>query len=287
MNEKPLFSVVAIARNEAKVLPRLLQSLQEFKSRGGEVNIVDTGSTDDTVKIAKEWGCTVKEVGEIYLHTLTDEKAKQINDRFIVANEQAIVVGGDKYFDFASARNDVVSISKEDWVMTVDMDEVITKMDIDKINEIIKTQDISHFEYNFVFSHFPDDSELIKFIQSKFYDRRKMEWIGIIHEILSSKVNNTRPYLLDESIYKLEHWQNQETNRTGYLRGLAVDCFDHPNKDRNCFYNAREMWYNGRPFSAAKEFIRHIKMDAWNAERAESMLILSDISGAMGGTKKI
>lgn len=284
--DKPLFSVVAIARNEASVLPRLLQSLQEFKSRGGNVNIVDTGSTDDTVKIARDWGCNVKEVGQIYQHTISADQAKAINDRFIVANEQPIVLPGETYFDFASARNNVVSISKEDWVCTVDCDEVLTKLDIDKINSIISNPQIAHLEYNFVFSHQPDGSELIKFIQSKFYDRRKMEWVGIIHEMLTPKVPNTKPQFVDESIFKLEHWQNPQSNRTGYLRGLAVDCFTHQDKDRNSHYFAREMWWNGRPWSAAKEFERHIAMNAWPAERAESMLFLADINGAMGKPEK-
>jgi glycosyltransferase involved in cell wall biosynthesis len=283
---KPLFDICLITKNEAKVLPRLLKSLEEFKNRGGGVNIVDTGSTDNTVKIAREWGCNVKEVGEIYLHTVSTEKAKQINNRFIVANEQPIIQGGEKYFDFAAARNESCKIAKKDWVSFVDADEVFTKLDIDKINKIISNSAIAHLEYNFVFSHFPDGSELIKFMQSKFYDRRKMEWIGVIHEILTPKVTDTKAQFVGEDIFKLEHWQNPESNRTGYLRGLAVDCFDHQKKDRNSHYAGREFWWTGRPYTAAKEFIRHIKMDCWPAERAESMLFLSDIAGAMAGMKR-
>ena len=107
---------------------------------------------------------------------------------------------------------------------------------------------------------------------------------------LKVKLMNTqmmyRVFMLGEEIFLLEHYQNVETNRTGYLRGLAVDCFEHQEKDRNSHYFSREMWWNGRPFSAAKEFIRHIKMDCWNAERAESLLFLSDICGAMAGMKR-
>lgn len=287
MQDKPLFSVVAIAKNEAKVLPRLLQSLEEFKRRGGTFYLVDTGSSDDTVRVAREWGAVVKEVGAIFVHEISEKQAKAINDRFIVENEIPVVNAGDRYFDFASARNEVVSISEEDFVCTVDCDEIFTRMDIDKINEIIRTRpEVAHFEYNFVFSHTPDGGELIKFIQSKFYDRRKMHWVGIIHEILQPIAAGTQPMFLDESIYKLEHWQNPETNRGQYLRGLAVDCFEHQEKDRNSHYFARELWWTGRPFSAYKEFLRHVNMNAWPAERAESMLFMSDICGAMGGMKR-
>jgi len=279
--DKPLFSVVAISRNESKVLPRLFASLQEFKDRGGKFYVTDTGSTDNTVKILQDWGAIVDQVGDKFLHKITKDQAKNINDQFIVENEFPVVNEGESYFDFASARNNTVGNAGTDWVCTVDCDEELTKLDIDKLNQIISNPDIAHLEYNFVFSHFPDGSELIKFVQSKFFDRRKMEWVGIIHEILTPKAPGTKPQFVTEDIFKLEHWQNGETNRTGYLRGLAVDCFEHPDKDRNSHYFARELWWQGRPWSAAKEFKRHIAMNAWPAERAESMLFLGDIYGAM------
>jgi len=281
---KPLFEICLIARNEAKMLPHLFASLEDFKRRGGRVNLCDTGSTDDTVKIAREWGCEVQEVGEIYRHTITKEQADKINARFVVENEYPVVEEGDKYFDFASARNASVEMATSDWICTVDADEQLTKLDIDKINEIILSDpNLAHFEYNFVFSHLPDGRELIKFVQSKFYNRKKMEWQGIIHEMVTAKPNGGgASYMLGEDIFKLEHWQNPETDRSGYLRGLAVDCFNHQEKDRNSHYFAREMWWNGRPWSAAKEFKRHVDMKCWPAERAESMLFLGDIYGAMG-----
>lgn len=281
---EPLFSVVLITRNEEKTLPRLLASLEEFKARGGDVNICDTGSTDNTVAVARAWGANVKEVGKKYLHTITEKEAKAINKRFIVANEMPLVNAGETYFDFASARNDASSMAKKNMVCTADADEVFTRLDIDAVNQAIK-DGYTQFEYNFVFSHLPDGREFIKFVQSKMYDRTVCQWVGIIHEMVHNidPLYPSRIKFLDERIYKLEHWQNPETNRTGYLRGLAVDCYLNPEKDRNSHYAAREYWWNGRPFSAAKEFVRHIKMDCWPAERAESMLFLADIAGAMGG----
>lgn len=267
-------------RNESKTLPRAIESLKEFMARGGDVNIVDTGSTDDSVEVAKALGCRVKEVGTKFLHTIDVEYAKKINDRFIVENEMSVVNAGETYFDFASARNESVAMADCDFVCTMDCDEVLTRLDIDAIDKILKNKEIAHFEYNFVFSHLPDGRELIKFVQSKFYNRTKMEWQGIIHEMVTPTRGGEK-FFLGEEIFKLEHWQNPETNRSGYLRGLAVDCFEHQDKDRNSHYFAREMWWNGRPWSAAKEFKRHIEMNGWPAERAESMLFLGDIYGAM------
>jgi len=48
-------SVIIAARNEAKNLPRCLQALQDF----GEVYVIDSQSTDDTVEIARSHGAQV------------------------------------------------------------------------------------------------------------------------------------------------------------------------------------------------------------------------------------
>lgn len=284
---KPLFSVVLIARNEAKVLPHAIASLKHFMERGGDVNIVDTGSTDGTPELARSLGCRVKEVGDIFRHIITEEEAKKINDHFIVEGEDPILKEGDAYFDFASARNAANAMADCDFVCTMDCDEILTRFDIDAIDEYIR-QGFTQFEYNFVFSHTPDGAELVKFIQSKFYNRKINQWVGIIHEMVTNinPANPSKIKLLPEHEFKLEHWQNEETNRTGYLRGLAVDCYENQEKDRNSHYFARELWWNGRPWSAAKEFKRHIEMDRWPAEKAESMLFLADICGAMSGMEK-
>lgn len=284
---KPLFSVVLIARNEAKVLTRAMESLKEFMARGGDVNIVDTGSTDGTAELARSLGARVQEVGEIYRHVITEEEAQKINDHFIVANEAKILKAGDSYFDFASARNAANAMADCDMVCTMDCDEILTRFDIDAIDRYIM-EGYTQFEYNFVFSHDMHGNELVKFIQSKFYNRKINTWVGIIHEMVTNidPANPSKIKQLPEWEFKLEHWQNESTNRTGYLRGLAVDCYNNQHKDRNSHYFAREMWWNGRPWSAAKEFERHIKMNAWPAERAESMLFLADIYGAMSGVEK-
>ncbi len=279
---KPFFSVVLIARNESKTLPHAIESLKEFMARGGDVNVLDTGSTDGTAELARSLGCRVKEVGDIFRHTITEEQAKAINDRFIVENEMPILIPGEAYFDFASARNAANAMADCDMVCTMDCDEVMTRFNLDVIDQYIK-EGFTQFEYNFVFSHTPDRRPLVQFIQSKFYSRVHCQWVGIIHEMVTN-IDNANPSkikLLEEHEFKLEHFQNESTNRTGYLRGLAIDCFNNQDKDRNSHYFARELWWTGRPWSAAKEFKRHIEMNKWPAEKAESMLFLADIYGAM------
>ncbi len=83
---------------------------------------------------------------------------------------------------------------------------------------------------------------------------------------------------------KLEHYQNETTNRSGYLKGLAVDCFNNPDNDRNSHYFAREMMYLGRYKSAIKEFKRHFEMGRWSTEAAQSALYIGDCYNYLGDT---
>lgn len=283
MSGKPKFSIVLICRNEAKMIPRMFASLREFVARGGDVNIVDTGSTDGSPEIARSLGIRVKEVGEIYRYTIDEDLAKKINDHFTVGSEHPVVKPGESYFDFSAARNAAAAMGDCDHVCTMDCDEMMSRLNIDVIDKLIESDPmLAHFEYNFIFNHDQFGNPLVKFIQSKFYNRKRMEWRGIIHELVTPTIGGNR-YYLSEADFLLEHFQNPETNRTQYLRGLAVDCFNNPNSDRNSHYFARELWWTGRPFSAAKEFKRHVEMNRWPAERAESLLFLADIAGAMGG----
>ncbi|HEY9702081.1 MAG TPA: glycosyltransferase [Allocoleopsis sp.] len=266
---KPNFSVAVIARNEEETLPRLIKSLNEFISLGGEVLVLDTGSTDKTVEIANNLGCKVFMVGDKFKRIITN--ANDINNRFIV-NELPIVNDGDTLFDFSAARNYIAQFASNNLIAMPDCDEIYTKLDVQKICEFINNG-IQQFEYNFVYSHDEFGNENIKFLHSKFYDRRVLKWTGIIHEVLTGDANRK---FLDESIIKLEHYQNPKTNRTGYLKGLALDCYLNPNNDRNSHYLARELLYTGRYNSAIKEFERHISMNGWIIERSQSAIFIGD-----------
>ena len=278
---EPNFSVVLIARNEEKTLPRLLASLEEFRNRGGEVVLVDTGSTDQTAQIAREAGCKVEEAGSRFLRSITAKQAYDIN-RFLDHREAPIVAQGDTLFDFSAARNYAASLAKNDVVAMPDCDEIYTKLDLDSVCGAIAAG-VEQLEYNFVFAHDAQGGELIKFLHSKFYDRHKLKWTGIIHEVLQG---DARRQLFDESVIKLEHWQNHETNRGGYLKGLALSVLEDPTNDRHSHYFGRELLYAGRPKSAILELRRHVAMNKWPEERSQSLIHIGDALMQNGKTQE-
>lgn len=276
--EDLLFSIAIIAKNEVNTLPRLIASLKEFQSRHGEIILVDTGSTDGTPNLARSLGCKVIEAGDRFILNIDYDLADKINKQFVVDDETPIIKPNDKLFDFASARNFSASLAKNDMICTLDSDEAYTVFNLDKINEFIK-QGYEQFEYNFIFAHDPFGRPAVEFMQSKFFDRRKVRWEGVVHEVLQGKA---KIKFLDESIIKLEHWQmpGSET-RSKYLTGLALDCYLHPEKDRQSHYLGRELVWTGRYKSGIKELKRHVAMHAWVQENAQSMIFIGDACGKL------
>lgn len=276
---KPLWTVCLIARNESKTLPRLVKSLEQFTSLGWEIVVVDTWSTDWTPDVARELGCEVHEVGNKFNYTFTKSMARRVN-KFIEGLEAPLAQEWDVIFNFADARNYAASLCKTDWISMPDCDEIFTALNINVVNSVIEKWDVDQLEYEFIFAHDEYGKPTIQFRHSKFYDKTKMERRGIVHEVLYTLKDDklaANPFYLDDTMIKLEHFQNPETNRSQYLWGLALDLHQNPNNDRNTHYLAREFWYTGRYVSAIELFKKHTKMEgAWNTEQAQSYLFMGD-----------
>ena len=184
---KPKFDIAVIARNEAETLPRLVGSVKEFMDRGGAFWVLDTGSTDNTIQVAESLGCKVVAVGDKFKIKIDEELANKINTKFIVEGEAPVVNAGDSLFDFASARNYIATFPESDWIWMPDCDEVFTALNLDEVDKAISEPGVTGLEYEFVFSHDPQNRPVIKFRHQKMYNRKIEEWRGIIHEILYQK----------------------------------------------------------------------------------------------------
>jgi glycosyltransferase involved in cell wall biosynthesis len=86
----PTISLCMITKNAQKTLYRCLESVKDHVD---EIHICDTGSTDDTIKVAKTYTNNVREIGW--------------RD------------------DFAWARNESIKNAKGDWILWVDADECL------------------------------------------------------------------------------------------------------------------------------------------------------------------
>ena len=104
----PTLSLCMIVKNEEKFLPRCLESVKDHVD---EIIIVDTGSTDSTVEIAKRYNA------KIYYHAWENS--------------------------FSKARNYSLKYATCDWIIWLDADEEVDKEDAHKLKEVIKDNDVN------------------------------------------------------------------------------------------------------------------------------------------------
>ncbi|MHA2010088.1 MAG: glycosyltransferase family 2 protein, partial [Promethearchaeota archaeon] len=100
----PKVGVSMIVKNEGKVLRRCLESVKDHVD---EIVIVDTGSTDDTIAIAKEFGAKVFE------HPWEDS--------------------------FSVARNQAIAHTNCQWLLQIDGDEELQACDGPKIRDAVRS----------------------------------------------------------------------------------------------------------------------------------------------------
>lgn len=254
------FSVVIIARNEETTLPRLLQSLQGVN----DIVVMDTGSTDETVKVAKSHGCNVVEVGDRFRVRATKAQYQKWIERY---NWEPAFKPGEGYFHFAKARNHAATFAKNDWCFMPDGDEVMT-WNLAKVREAIQNED--HLTYQFCYAHEPDGSCGLLISQSKFYRKSKLRWEKWVHEVLQAMPGqNPRPPRWCDFIYH-RHYQNPQTSRGQYLPGLELSVLESPEDDRNVYYLGREEMYCGHYNRAIKFFEKAIELSTWAPEQNQA-----------------
>lgn len=267
------FSVALIAKNEEKTLPRLLESLKGIE----DIVLVDTGSTDKTIEVAKSFGVKVFE--QRFDIVITEEMKEKID---ILIGDNEIKVG-DTAFNFAEARNWISQRAKNDMIFMPDCDEIVEW----KLDEVEKLLDkgIDRLAYKFTFSFDSEGRPLIEFTHSKFYNRNKLYWVRNIHEVLASKDGKPCNEKWTDLIY-LKHYQNPETNRGQYLKGLAIDYIQNPYNDRNCHYFARELYYKEKWNEAIERFKEHIEKPGWITEQGQSYVYMGLCYKALGDRRK-
>lgn len=112
MNEKIKATVGILTFNSGSTLQRALESVKDFT----EVIICDGGSLDDTLAIAKQYGCKI-----IY----QDKDAKNRDNTIR---------------DFSMVRNQCIDAASFDWFLYIDSDEAASPELVAEIRYILNTQ---------------------------------------------------------------------------------------------------------------------------------------------------
>jgi glycosyltransferase involved in cell wall biosynthesis len=311
--EKPLWSISIICKNEELTLPKLLASLKEYILSGGEIVVVDTGSTDGTVNLLRNLGfldinkmeydvlipqLRYTEVGNRFSILLDDITAKSINSRFLVEGDEPFIKdeGVKSIFNFGAARSYAGKLCSNDWILSIDCDEVVKFMDIKTINQRIRVGDIHQFSFNFRYCD-PKGNVTSSTTRDKFYNREYADWKWVVHEQVKplkynfEKFNNSENFssYLQNDILSLDHYQDllqSSDHRSNYLIAMCVDVLNcesvtisgKDDNDQHYHWLGREMMYKGHNFSAIKLLKEYLNKypDVWAAERCMSCIFIGD-----------
>jgi len=281
----PEFSIVIIARNESHSISRLADSLAPFLKLGGDVVLLDTGSTDNTVDLALGAGFQTYLIGDKFRFRLSSEQADLINRSFVIGEEQPLVVEGQSVFDFSSARQYAAGLAKKDFVFHLDASDVLMACDVEYLDQAIAAGRTGNFDYTLELVSQNHGVGTVSLWISRFYDRRYYHWEGLVHEGVypHPKLPDLQRMYCDISTLLVRHLKDENKTRPSYGGGLALAALANPDNPRWVHYLGRELYYLGSHRSAIKLLERHAHMDfAWNAERCESLCLTGICYEALG-----
>jgi len=185
-------SLCMIVKNEAATLPHCLSSIKDVVD---EIIIVDTGSTDNTVKIARQF---------------TDK-----------------IVHFEWTHDFAAARNFAFSLGVMDYLMWLDADDVLTPEDRRKLRTLkqkLTNEDVITTKYNCTHDEYGNvtlQSIRERLVSRSYFDTVK--WEGGIHEIIPvQKDFKGRVFHSDVVITHTSNHNPSDTNSPEFKRNFEI-----------------------------------------------------------------
>ena len=149
--KKPRVSVCLIVKNEEDHIGRCLASVKGIAS---QIVVVDTGSTDKTVEIAKQNGA------EVYHFEWND--------------------------NFSDARNKAHEYARGDWVLILDADEELDADSQKKLAEDMSASNILGFRIPICNLHESDDS--VTYVPRLFRNAPALFFVGRVHEQIYASV---------------------------------------------------------------------------------------------------
>lgn len=228
--------VYAISKNEEKFVKRWYESMKE----ADEVYVLDTGSTDNTVKLLKELGAKV-----------TEEKISP--------------------WRFDIARNKSLDLTPPDTDICVctDLDEVFEK-GWRKELEKNWSPNTTKAKYNYNWCLDEHNNPIVNFYLEKIHSRNNYKWIHPVHEVLKS---TTKENTIVIDTITLNHYPDRNKKRSQYLPLLELSVKEDPTDDRNMHYLGREYMYYERYEEAITTLKKHLTLEKarWKDERAASM----------------
>jgi len=247
-------SVCMIVRDEEHQLPRCLASIRPFVS---EVVVIDTGSTDRTIEVAKGAGADRVEV-------------------YTGCNDEE-----DRMLRFDLARKQSFALATQPWVMWVDADDVVAYGDnlkglVARLNkEREDSPALATMPYEF--SH--DDAGRCNLLLERerlMTPKGVFEWRGWVHEHIVPQKAYVKRHADDVRVIHQRSSSKKKYEQGRNLRILeaqrAAEGDDDP---RLCYYLGQELGYAGRIDEAIAFLSKNVERSGWDDERYMSAQLIA------------
>lgn len=236
-------AVYAISKNEEQFVKRFCESAKDADL----ILIADTGSTDNTVGLAKECGATVHNI------CITPWR-------------------------FDKARDAALSLIPGDYdvCISLDLDEILEPGWREEIEKVWK-EDTTRLRYKF------DWGCGISFYYEKIHHRTGYSWHHPCHEWprIDSRLTEVWAHT---DILLVSHHPDPTKSRGQYLDLLKVAVTEDPCCPRNAFYYSRELTFYGRWQEAIESLNKYLVMPEanWPNERCYAMRLLGQAYDEIG-----
>ena len=240
--------VYAICKNEEQFASRYMASMREADG----IYILDTGSTDDTVKKLKEEGAHVVQ------ETVSPWR-----------------------FDTARNRSLALVPRDADICVCTDLDECFLPGWREAVEEAW-SRGADQLRYKYVWSFTESGGEDVVFYADKIHARQGFTWVHPVHEVITCTQGSPRRVLCENM--QLNHYPDPNKSRGQYLPLLETAVAEAPEDDRSRHYLGREYYFHGRWDECIRTLKEHLKMPSarWKDERCQSLRYIARAYGEKG-----
>lgn len=232
-------SAAIIGKNSIKSLDYTILSL---KSICNQIVFVDTGSTDGTPELATRLGA------EVYF--------------FYWQN------------DFALARNFALKFVRNNWILVIDTDEILAKIDLEEIERILQ-QNPNIGGFNVEIKNYLQKDDLEQF-STHYYTRlfRKhpsINFTGKIHEQVRSSIENLGLDIVDSNIV-IEHFGYLEKSEEKQNRNLQILESEVKQNDNDAYlkYHLAQTEFSLKNFERAKQIFTDVLTSPFLSDEQKS-----------------
>ena len=200
-HKRPKISLCMIVKNEERYLDNCLKSVKDVAD---EIIIVDTGSEDGTVEIAKKY------TDKVYFHPWKNS--------------------------FSEARNHYLKYATCDWIFQIDADEELVQEDTHNLLDAVKNEELDAIMVQIVSKLREGKSEAIHSVERIFRNNGKIHYEGRVHNRLAG-IKHAKVYpirLIHYGYNQTQIHSKKKFDRTVSL--LKMDLEDDPNNPKTYHY---------------------------------------------------